>query len=149
MTIRQIKDDKDIDRALNFARECFDATIKKYWSSEGIDTFYSLIRSMRTFPGFVFYESIDESDGRTLGLIAADSNISHIYLLFVSPDQQKKGIGTSLLKYAENISTEIGMTVNAEPTAVGFYELNGFKPVKDEFDLKDGIRTLKMFKKIK
>ena len=64
-------------------------------------------------------------------------NECHIDMLFVECDAQKKGVGSSLLKRAvmdarRADETFSRVTVNAFPTAVGFFEKMGFVPTGEK-----------------
>ncbi len=54
----------------------------------------------------------------------------------VSRNVQKKGIGASLMTFAENIARDKGyetLTMHARKSALGFYEKFGYRVVGDEF----------------
>ena len=64
---------------------------------------------------------------------------------------QGKGVGASLLRFAENIAGDRGytyMVMHARETAIGFYEQNGYKTDGERFT-EVTIPHYKMIKKIK
>ena len=111
--------------------------------------------------------AIDEESGRIIGVISLREH-NHISLLFVDSAYQKNGVGTALIKRAgEYVRTDNEearhdrnkpeeyryfrakggiLTVNAAPSAVGFYKKNGFVVTGDEKE-NDGIKYIPMFKK--
>ena len=75
-------------------------------------------------------------------------NECHIDMLFVETDAQKKGVGASLLKRSvmdakRADETFARVTVNAFPTAVGFFEKMGFKKLGEQ-RTEDGIPFIPM-----
>lgn len=55
----------------------------------------------------------------------------------VQKKSQGKGIGDSILRYAENIAKDKGfkkITMHARDTAIGFYEKFGYQVIGDEFE---------------
>lgn len=148
-------DDVDHERLLDFVEYEFNMTLAESWSDEGRHTFGELIKHAKIFPAFNYYEAFDDVKGKTAGVLAVDKGFSHVTLLFVDKKYSRRGIGSKLLSFLERDCTCGGLTVNAEPSAVGFYLKAGFRPVRPgtdglgEIDEKDGIRTVRMFKKIK
>ncbi len=137
------------DGCLDLVRTIFDQTLKNSWSDEGVRSFYELIEKARVFNPFRYYLAVDGMTGDAAGVLACDEAISHIVLLFVSPDYSRKGVGSALISAVANATGESGLTVNAELTAENFYVKNGFRRINDSINEKDGIKTVKMFKKIK
>ncbi|MBP5781515.1 MAG: GNAT family N-acetyltransferase [Clostridia bacterium] len=134
---------------LAFVKQVFELTLAADWTAEGRETFARLIEAAAVFPLFRYFRAYDESAGRVAGVLAADNDLSHISLLFVHPDYMKHGVGSSLIRLAEQATTQRGLTVNAEPTAAQFYEKNGFRPCTGALETRDGITTLRMFKALK
>jgi GNAT superfamily N-acetyltransferase len=147
MIYRLLCEGEGVDRLVDFTKDCFDRSLKSGWSDEGVNSFYAFLDNVRIFPSFRFFEAFDEQNHKTLGVLATDNEMSHIMLLFVSPEHRKRGIGRSLIRFAENLTEQRGFTVNAEPTAVDFYIKNGFSKVREKPDEKDGIVTVRMYKK--
>jgi predicted GNAT family N-acyltransferase len=64
---------------------------------------------------------------------------------------QGKGVGATLLRFAENVARDRGyayMTMHARDTATGFYEQNGYEIDGEQF-IEVTIPHYKMVKKIK
>lgn len=71
----------------------------------------------------------EEVQGEPIAFMGVDS--SRLEMLFLSPDQQGKGIGGQLLKLAIEKYGVGEVTVNEQnPQAVGFYEHMGFETYK-------------------
>lgn len=69
-------------------------------------------------------------------LTAVDKNCVRLRQMAVQNNLQGKGIGASLLIYAENVSRDAGygkIIMHARKTAVGFYEKLGYNIVGKEF----------------
>ncbi len=68
----------------------------------------------------------------------------------VQNNLQGKGIGASMMQFAENVARDAGykeMVMHARKTAIGFYEKLGYKISGDEF-LEISIPHFKMIKKL-
>ncbi len=75
----------------------------------------------------LFYVAAYESENRVLGVAGLDMN--EIRLLYVSPDQQRRGIGRALLDHLRPMVPGIlfpDIFVYAATQAVGFYKACGF-----------------------
>lgn len=73
-----------------------------------------------------------------------------IGMLYVNPPQQKKGFGTAMINYLENIAKKKNMKyvyVESLPPAVGFYKKQGYKKVAGR-KKKDVTGSIKMEKKL-
>ena len=69
-------------------------------------------------------------------LTKADDNCLRLRQMAVQNNQQGKGIGASMMNFAELISRDKGykkLIMHARETAVGFYEKLGYKVVGDKF----------------
>lgn len=91
---------------------------------------YAVYKEKDTFLGFISYE-----------IKKKKSNI-RIHKLYVHHEQQKKGIGQTLLKYAidigrQNKMAQLDLFVNRTNPAVHFYKKKGFSVV-EEVDLDIG-----------
>ena len=134
---------------LVFVKQVFELTLAEGWTAEGRGTFARLIEAAEVFPMFRYFRAYDEAAGRLAGVLAADNELSHVSLLFVHPDYMRKGVGSALIRALVRATPQAGLTVNAEPSAVLFYEKNGFTPCTGVFDTRDGITTLRMFRSLK
>jgi GNAT superfamily N-acetyltransferase len=91
---------------------------------------------------------VGEEGGRlsaVLGLEAAE-----VYTFFVAPDRQGRGVGRTLLRFAEELARKRGireLRVSASLTAVGFYERLGYRRVGAENDSRFG-RTVDLLKRL-
>jgi len=69
-------------------------------------------------------------------LTRSDATTCRLRQMAVSSNLQKKGIGASLMSFAENVARDRGyrtITMHARKTAVGFYQKFGYKISGDEF----------------
>src|SRR5687768_16200829 len=70
-------------------------------------------------------------------LTRVDKNSVRLRQMAVQNNLQGKGIGATMLNYAENVARDAGyknMVMHARKTAVGFYEKLGYKVTGDEFE---------------
>lgn len=119
------------------------------YTQQGIRSFEDFITDSRLHRMFLIgsYEMfVAMDDGRMIGMITLRGG-SHISLLFVDDEYQKKGVGRALMNYLCNyLLTEEGVgrvTVNASPYGVGFYHKLGFRDLRPEEE-QDGIRYTPM-----
>ena len=82
-----------------------------------------------------------KDEGKIIGTIALDkltNTHGQLLMIFVHPDYQRKGIGSSLVNYTEDIAKEIGFkeltlsTMEQAQWAVKFFEKLGYKIIKKE-----------------
>jgi predicted GNAT family N-acyltransferase len=69
-------------------------------------------------------------------LTKIDSTTCKLRQMAVQNSQQGKGIGATMMNFAENVARDRGykvMAMHARKTAVGFYEKLGYKVTGDEF----------------
>ncbi|MEO6134409.1 MAG: GNAT family N-acetyltransferase [Ginsengibacter sp.] len=65
-----------------------------------------------------------------------DNEVARLRQMAVQNNLQGKGIGASMMNFAENVATDKGfktLTMHARKTAVGFYEKLGYKVSGKEF----------------
>ena len=152
---RPVPEGADPSGALDFVLNVFQKSLAHTWTEEGINTFKNLIEHARILPVFRYFEAYDDIRGKTVGILAADSTLSHLSLLFVDAAYRSRGIGKRLVEMLERETSSIGLSVNAEPSAFPFYLKIGFHPVNTGpdgsgvIDEKDGIRSVKLYKKLK
>jgi predicted GNAT family N-acyltransferase len=78
-------------------------------------------------------------DGRILGCcILRDEGSGNIRLrqMAVKNNQQGKGIGQQIMRFAETVARDKGfkkLTMHARDTAIGFYEKQGYKVIGEGF----------------
>jgi len=86
---------------------------------------------------------IYEKEGNIKGFISLYGDT--VAALFVSPEIQRLGIGTSLIKRAKKIHKSLNLTVYKEnEKSVKFYINNGFKIIKEQIDKNTGCLELLM-----
>lgn len=79
-------------------------------------------------------------DGRILGcciLTQLDSQTVKLRQMAVNSGLQQKGIGLSIMQFAENLARDRGyrkLTMHARDTALGFYRKLGYKIVGEPFE---------------
>ncbi len=69
-------------------------------------------------------------------LTKTDAHTVRLRQMAVSKKLQGKGIGATLMNFAENLARDYGfkkLTMHARKVAMGFYEKQGYKVVGDEF----------------
>ena len=69
-------------------------------------------------------------------LCPIDSNTLQLRQMAVVNNLQGKGLGASIISFAENLARDKGyknMIMHARNTAIGFYEKFGYKAVGDQF----------------
>ena len=69
-------------------------------------------------------------------LTQADDKVVRLRQMAVQNNLQGKGVGASMMNYAETIARDKGykrLMMHARKTAVGFYEKLGYKTVGNEF----------------
>jgi predicted GNAT family N-acyltransferase len=69
-------------------------------------------------------------------LTKMDSSTCKLRQMAVQNSQQGKGIGATMMNFAENVARDRGyriMAMHARKTAAGFYEKLGYKVASDEF----------------
>ena len=69
-------------------------------------------------------------------LTQLDKNCVRLRQMAVQNNLQGKGIGASIMNYAENIAMDLGykkLIMHARQTAIGFYEKLGYKVAGNEF----------------
>jgi predicted GNAT family N-acyltransferase len=69
-------------------------------------------------------------------LTKVDANTVRLRQMAVNKNLQGKGIGATLMDFAENLARDFGykkLIMHARKVALGFYEKQGYKIVGDEF----------------
>lgn len=69
-------------------------------------------------------------------LTKTDSSTVRLRQMAVNKNLQGKGIGATLMNFAENLARDFGykkLIMHARTTAMGFYEKQGYKAVGNEF----------------
>ncbi|GAA4198472.1 GNAT family N-acetyltransferase [Pedobacter jeongneungensis] len=100
------------------------------------------------------YIAKNENDDEIGGILAGIGywNGLEINILWVKDEYRKKGIGTHILKYVEDIAKEKGATVAMLDTfdfqAEEFYLKNGYKPIGEIKDFPNGHRRIYFSKRL-
>ncbi len=147
MLIRKLLE-KDLPAALELVWTVFLRFEAPEYTQEGIDVFRDFIdpETMKRMAdaGVLRFWGAFEGE-RVVGVIAI-RGLSHISLLFVDSDHQRKGIARALFDEACKLAASEDVrevTVNSSPYALGFYQTLGFVPLSPEQE-KQGIRYTPM-----
>ncbi len=137
-TIRPARID-EWDEAIHLVWKTFVQFDAKDYPKEGADRFAEFITDETLHRMFVigayemFLVFLDET---IIGVITLRDR-THISLLFVDGLYQRKGIGSMMIDYVKGyvqyVYQSTLLTVNAAPSAIGFYEHLGFIHVKEPF----------------
>ena len=146
--IRELEED-EIAEVHALVSSVFDEFVAPLFSDEGIREFKSFIEPPRlrerlSSNSFIL---VADSDVEMVGVIGV-RDWSHVFLLFVKGDQQRKGIARLLLaealKRCQTAKPDLEqITVNSSPNAVGAYRRMGFIPTSEE-QLANGVRYVPM-----
>lgn len=152
-TIRPIYQ-KEWEEAMQLAWDTFMIYEAPDYSPEGVQSFRKFVKDpglkkMFTTGDYQTWGAFE--NGIMVGVVSI-RNRSHISLLFVDTDHQRRGIATALLSNLfDYAKTEMGIdsiTVNAAPYAVMFYHKIGFRDLCEE-RTTDGIRYTPMIIRIR
>lgn len=153
-TIRKINGD-EVEEALALALEVFMEFEAPDYSSEGVETFRSLVQSedfiaKRKTGHSPVYAAFDKD--KMIGIMGMRPNRTHINLAFVRREYHRQGVGTALFRYllediAKDSPAPREVTVNSSPYGRFFYLHIGFQPLSEEQE-SDGIRYTPMKYKI-
>ncbi len=128
MIIRQ-EEIKDYEAVISLVKTAFE-------SAEHTDgNEFNLVKKLRTSDGFIKELSlVAEENGETIGHIiftkAKIGNTNGLALapLSVSPNAQKKGVGTALTKRGHEIAKELGFDIIVVLGSEKYYPRVGYKP---------------------
>ena len=138
--IRQLLNNKK-DEALLFAKKVYIESKDESYSEQGIETFCNFVDNKKITKSFKVYGAFENNILE--GLIATDSQKSHICLFFVDKVSQGKGIGKELMKAVINNNENSYITVNSSRYGVPIYEKLGFVKMEEEKE-RDGLRFTPM-----
>ena len=138
--IRQLLNNKK-DEALLFAKKVYIECKDESYSEEGIETFCNFVNNKEITKSFKVYGAFENNILE--GLIATDSQKSHICLFFVDKVSQGKGIGKELMKAVINNNENSYITVNSSRYGVPIYEKLGFVKMEEEKE-RDGLKFTPM-----
>jgi len=133
----------------------FQEHVAPVYSKNGIEKFLGMLSPnglSEMNKGKSSFVILAKQRNRPIGMLAV-RNESHITLIFVDSQYQRKGIGKHLLdeaiKICLNRNSELtAVTVSSSPNSILFYEGVGFEVQGDEVD-EDGMRFTPMRKIIK
>ncbi len=123
----------DIDQILSI---WLDASIKahnfiekEFWESKVIDMREIYLPASEIF--------VFEEDGMIKGFVALWGET--LAAIFVSPNEQGKGIGKQLLDKSKEVRKNLNLTVYKENRdSIEFYKKCGFKMIKEQIDVHTG-----------
>ncbi|MCM1166828.1 MAG: GNAT family N-acetyltransferase [Lachnospiraceae bacterium] len=148
--IRHVAPD-EVDAALKLALEVFLEFEASDYKPEGVETFKSFIRDERLTEGFktgLCPMLAAFGSGEPVGVIGMRATKTHINLMFVKREYQRRGIATALFRSllghltGENPALS-EITLNSSPYGLPFYLRLGFVPTSAERE-EDGIRYTPM-----
>ena len=140
MEIKQLLNNEK-DEALLFAKKVYIECKDDSYSEQGIETFCNFVDNKEITKSFKVYGAFE--DNILKGLIATDSQKSHICLFFVDKVSQGKGIGKELMKAVINNNENSYITVNSSRYAVPIYKNLGFIKTEEEKE-QDGLKFTPM-----
>ena len=128
---------KDWDAAIAVAWVTFQQIASQVSNEEAANTFREGLTSTQLYIEFLQgrYPVFCAYKGQKVIGVLSMRNESHISLLFVRREFQRKGIGVKLLEQCKEYCKSKGIetvTVNAIATGVPFYAANGFEAVEAE-----------------
>jgi GNAT superfamily N-acetyltransferase len=145
--IKEITDSENLQKAINLINQVFAEFVAVDYSQQGRDTFENYLKikndelSSDLKSGhkklWGYYES-----GEIIGVIGLRDN-SHISLMFVDKQHQKKGIAKALFNHLLAKTGVSKITVNSSPYAQPIYEKLGFVKTAEKQE-KDGIIFIPM-----
>ena len=137
--IREIRYD-ELKSASNVLWKSFYEAEKNNHTMEGMELFRDLTDpvslSINTFDGSVVLYGYFENEN--LLAVGALKDKHHVLMLYVFPDEQKKGIGCHLLDFMEKLCEGGNITLNSSDSAISFYEKYGYRVVGKR-TTKDGL----------
>ena len=129
------------DEALLFAKKVYIESKDESYSEQGIETFCNFVDNKKITKSFKVYGAFENNILE--GLIATDSQKSHICLFFVDKVSQGKGIGKELMQVVVNDNENSYITVNSSRYGVPIYEKLGFIKIEEEKE-QDGLKFTPM-----
>ena len=143
---------KQIRQAGRLAWESFCKAVAPDYEKQGVTAFREFIKPAR------LSEAVEREELQFFGCFGAEGmegmlalkEQMHVSMLFVKGEYQGQGVGSMLLAQAEQLGRQHGaqrLTVNAAPSAVGFYANRGFVPQGPE-QVQEGMRFTPMVKEL-
>ena len=136
----------DVDRIQKIAYATWPSTFKTILSTEQIEYMLSWMYNINTLTSQVkkgHHFFIYKENGYDLGFIGIEPNFdkttcAKIQKIYILPSAQGKGVGKSLIQFAQNFTikkyktTSFLLNVNRFNAAVHFYHKLGFNIIKEE-----------------
>lgn len=131
LTVRPIAP-PDLPATHNLTMRAFDNAIAPDYTPQGREAFaaYAAQDALRQRLADNHVTLVAEAHGHLAGVVEVRGH-THVSMLFVDPTHQRTGIGRTLLDAAIGLCAArdpppTAITVNSAPSAVAFYERNGF-----------------------
>lgn len=142
------------EQVCRLVRQVFNEFVAPLYTQEGAEEFLRYVDSdlMAKRARSNHFALLAEAGGNLVGAIEL-RDFSHVSLLFVAREAQRRGIAKRLLQEALTIAIESEqelseVSVHSSPNAVEAYEKLGFQPEGPE-QLEHGIRFIPMKMRIK
>jgi putative acetyltransferase len=139
----EIEDSGNISSLL---RETFKELNSKDYPQEHIDAwvkFDSPERVREKIENYDLRNFLAIENDEIVGFMSVSTKKAILSSLYVKPEKAGRGLGSSLLQFAEDLSKQSGkteMTLNSSLTAVEFYEKKDYKKVQEIDLLVEGVR---------
>jgi len=104
------------------------------YSQAQVEVWAGALTPERYLPGMRDFEFFVAEEGRVLGFLILNLQGSELNAVYVHPDATGRGVGRRLYETAEDLACEkglAGLMVKSTVNAVGFYEMLGFRRVRD------------------
>jgi len=147
LTVRYAhRNEQEWEDAMGLAWRVFLKFEADEYGREGTDNFLDFIAGQQLFEMFLNGDYVVALAfvGKELTGVGTMRAGSHISLLFVDERYHREGIGTRLLEFLQEGTSDNRITVNSSPYGVEFYKSLGFVPTADKMQEADGITFLPM-----
>ena len=136
--------DEEMGAVSALALRAFDVAVAPQYSAEGVATFHAYASEsalrLRFSEGHLTVVAVES--GGMVGMAQLKGG-THLAMLFVLPEAQRRGIGRRLMEFILTKTGPVRLTVNASPNAEAAYLRFGFRRMSDE-QVKEGIRFIPM-----
>lgn len=132
----------DLVAMQNLARNTIDTCYRSFLGDEGVDGYINSGESDSEVERQLPHCFLIESDQKIQGYCAFENDFIHI--LMVSPESQRSGLGSTLLRFVENEMASLGHqqyrleTFQNNSQAIQFYSKNNWSIDKEEIDEQFG-----------
>lgn len=131
---------EELPEILDFVNDCVWSAYNQIFSNlKKEDLSYKMEHMIEIFEGMLVY--VYKDDGKIIGTIAlsiVSKNRGQLRIVYVHPEHQRKGIGTSLVNYVEDIAREMAIkelfvsTIEKAQSAMNFYQKLGYQITEKE-----------------